>query len=125
MPKPRSIDPVCPCQWGICGACDGENNAYGQARHDRCATRQHLKHYGRPAVIHSSVVNHKGFAVARLLTGCRYMCPCGCINDPALAAAPPRRLALPKPVPAVVAYVLDEYHPALFDLETESSLENV
>lgn len=116
--QPWSLNPLCPCQYGICGACDGANNAYGQARHDRCATRQHLKHYGHPPVLHSALT-YKGFVKALVLTGCRYVCPCGCRKDEALATPPPRRNARAvELVPAAVAYVLDEHHPGLFELET-------
>lgn len=117
---PWSLNPLCPCQYGICGACDGANNAYGQARHDRCATRQHLGHYGRPPVIHDALT-YKGFCKALVLTGCRYVCPCGCWKDEALAAPPPRRVTAVEPAPPVVAYVLDEDHPTLFDLEATNA----
>jgi hypothetical protein len=108
---PWSLNPLCPCQYGICGACDGTSDN-GQPRHDRCATRQHLRHLGHPAIIHSAVT-YKGSAKALLLTGCRYLCPCDCWNNLALAAPPPRRnAAAPTPDPEHSVAGMD----TLFDL---------
>jgi len=76
----------CPCQWGICGACSG-NADHGRPRHDRCINRDR-----GPIRIDSSVADRRGFVIGTLLTGCHYLCPCGCWKDPAKDSAPaPRR----------------------------------
>lgn len=86
---------ICPCQAGICGACSGASDN-GRPRHDRCISR------GRgPIPTPSYVADRRGFVLATLLTGCAYLCPCGCWNDPAKASPPPpRRPERPRPAPA-------------------------
>lgn len=70
--RDSKITALCPCQYGLCGACR-------QGRHDRCLTTQ----LGGPALddVYGYVVTRGSIVVATILwpddqTPCAYRCPC-------------------------------------------------
>lgn len=80
----NTINRICACQYGICGACSG-------GRCDRCLSKQ-LGRLKRSPAAHITdrrgfVANARGVSAAVWLknTPCRYLCPCRC---PKTAPAP-------------------------------------
>lgn len=82
----------CPCEGGICGACDGTMDR-GRPRHDQCLSRQR----GGPIVHPLAYLTDGHFMVCGPAlwpaTGpsCRYICPCPCPKTGGPPSRPPRR----------------------------------